>query len=243
MQSIGWRVMILLTCAFLILATLPLHKSGVAAFIGGAFILLVFAVIFQQRLGEEGRHSFEGTAALVSSLAILSTAYWFVFERPGVPKIDVACSAEMFPIAGKGVLVRIGVQAKNVGSTAVKFQKSAVAIISVGQVIPLPYKEFFLYRENIKTIRQSHRFADIEDADNWPILARRQVDIESIIESGETERFYCKTVVPCSKDMVISVTVRMPKPDSALDRLFGKSSETFYWIDQSTSRLDRPCVN
>lgn len=96
--------------------------------------------------GEEGRHSFEGTAALVSSLAILSTAYWFVFERPGVPKIDVASSAEMFPIAGKGVLVGIGVQAKNVGSTAVKFQKSAVAIISVGQVIPLPYKEIFLYR-------------------------------------------------------------------------------------------------
>lgn len=237
-----WWIVFAALVALITLISLPWHKSLFVAFIVCVVFAFVSIVLFQNRLGEAGRHSFEVSAALISSFAILSTGYWFVFERPGVPKIDVESRSEIYPLSGKRALVRIEVEARNVGSTAVKFSKDALAYIHIGQIVPIPSEALESYRNALRD-EGDEQGLPIENADDWPALAEKRVELETMIEAGESERYYYKAIVPCAKNMALSVTVRIPKNRGFLDRTFGDSSAIYYWIDQSATRLDRPCLS
>lgn len=85
---------ILLTYSWVDWWWLGIHANWPATYSAGA--ILAFLLVFY-RLSDrttEERHSLEGAAAFFACVTLLAAGYWYFYERPGVPKLDVQTAVE-----------------------------------------------------------------------------------------------------------------------------------------------------
>lgn len=208
------------------------------------FLLILFRLADR---GNDVRHSLEGVAAFFTSLALIAAGYWYFYERPGVPKVDLTTSVDAWPVGGGNALVRVVVEAKNVGTTVIDFDlyKEVAAAgqldlrrkIDLGSFLPFD-PDYQNHGDLVKGLneavinRELGRKGEFMLVQNylWPALARQYEIPQGEIESGETDKYYYKALVPCSEGMILVVTARLPKL-GALD----ENGKPYIWLSQALS--------
>jgi hypothetical protein len=83
--------------------------------------------------------------------------------------------------------------------------------------------------------------ASLARADLWPPLAGIDQNLATKIESGESEKYYYRFVVPCEPRLVLSATAQIPKRATFTDTLVRKEPEGQVWIAQSLVDLTAVC--
>lgn len=248
-------------CAALILLTYSWegwwfgwHANWPATYAAGA--ILAFLIVFfrlSDRTAEE-RHSLEGAAAFFASMTLLAAGYWYFYERPGVPKLDVETAVEAWPIGEGLAVVRIEVKLQNVGSTIISFDNYTMTgqgggrddrlKVDLGKVFPFDAD----YAANVELLKKfKASLADesptypLEQTYKWPPLARAYELPAGEIEAGETEQYYYKAVIPCTKGMILASTVRVPKLGSGLQKGQPGGGQSLVWLAQALSKPVSDC--
>lgn len=226
---------------------LGFHSEWKATYVASAVVICLLLVVRLSSRQPDVRHSLEAMAASFTTLAVVATGYWYFYERPGVPKINLSTSVEAWPIGEGMAAVRIEMTIENVGSTVVEFKESRFdgskgprddrIKIDLGRVLPFDPE----YKSNASLLRAGKSAApgaelELVRTSQWPPLARNYHFSKGEIEAGETEKYYYKAVVPCVEGMVLASSVRIPK----VGRL-DESGKNLVWLAQSLSEPIAEC--
>lgn|GEM_PF-2129451 len=241
-QKLGTKgrvfVLIVLLVAFIFVGSFGFHGSLELSYFAFGVLALTIIIALFVKSDQKWRHSFESSAALLSTVALFLAGYWYVFERSGVPKIDVRTHGDVWVLEPDRVLVRTTLELENVGSTAIDLRKQKEVKIFIGQILPFQGKHADELNADFdrRTAIGKKSFL-LRQTDNWPQRGWIELNVPSIIESGETETLYFKSLVTCRDGLVLSITAKVPKKDSTLDRfldkLLSRGSKQMYWINQS----------
>lgn len=229
------------------------HSNWPVTYAACAFFLFIF--LFYRLAVRDGdvRHSMEGVAAVLASLTLFGAGYWYFYERPGVPKLDVHTEVQVWSIGDGKALVRVEVLLKNVGSTVIDFRNNRYKEgseddrlkVDVGQVMPIDIENNATREliENFDEMRSNEsRSFEMVRTQHWPLRAKLYKLPEGEIEAGETERYYYKGIVPCIDGMVLASTVRVPKVGYNLDKTGKLQHKTLVWVAQSLSNSISSCA-
>ena len=196
---------------------------------------LAFWSLFVFQSDHGFRTGFEGVATALTSAALLIGAYWYFVERRGVPKVNVEPAGQAWAVSGNGLLVRAEVKITNVGVSAVRLGKDPPMEVEIGQVYPLTSAQGEELRRAMAALRaQSGVAYALQQTDSWPLMASNYEGTDAVvIEAGESENLYYKAVIPCSDDIVLALTAKVPKTLDWIDGLFDKNRKPLFWTAQS----------
>lgn len=222
--------------------------------------------------GEAARHSFESTTALVSAMALAAAVYWFFYERPGVPKLELTPTAEVWPIKGKRVILRIVVRVENVGSTVLKFEdykhktdengktlfdakgkpvRDDRMEVNVGQLKPMVESDQVTaelleeYDKRFFEGKATFRIIDRNDLRNnfWPMKGRKKMLPVGEIESGEAQEYFYSGIFDCQDGIVFVVNAKIPKKYDSVARFQNANDQTLFWMGETVSQDGVKCTN
>lgn len=235
-----------------------LHENWAWTYVACSTFLFLFIFFRLADRSEGARHTMEGVAAFFACITLLTAGYWYYYERPGVPKLDVGTSIEAWPIGGGMAMVRVDVSLTNVGTTVIDFReyrhtgeetrngraRDDRIKVDLGQV--LPFVEEYTGHEElladfVRDDAAENREYLLERSYRWPPIARDYRLPEGEIEAGETEHYYYKAIVPCSEGMILASTVRMPKVGSLAPVRDGVRNESLVWLAQSLGQPVNGC--
>jgi hypothetical protein len=202
------------------------------AVILGAWLLISLAL--GHRKIRRVREGLVGGQAVVAAVAILVGVIWYAKERPDAPKFKIDVTGRPVPATTGEVLLLIDVGLENVGSTAMEFTAEDKVRLFVQRVTPIP-------RDVLKAMKPG----EITPADNWESLSRLQHPLDTIIESGERESLFFRTLIKCQPELRVAVTARLPKPLSLNDYYaFGgpRTDEGDLWTAQQMLDLSEACA-
>ncbi len=238
----------LILVSLIFFGSFGIHGSLELSYLAFGILALTLVIALFVKSNQDWRHSFESSAALLSTVALFLAGYWYVFERPGVPKMDVRTKADIWPLKGKRVLVRTTLELENVGSTAIDLRKEENVRIFLGQVLPFKGHD----AEKLNSIfdartKNGKKSFEMLRTDNWPKRGWIDFRVPSVIESGETESMYFKSLVTCEDGLALAITAKVPKKESTLDSvlnaLLSKKEDKMYWINQSMTEVLDKCVD
>jgi hypothetical protein len=224
-----------------------LHRDWRLTYGAGAVLFFAFLFVRLSARKTDVRHSLEALAAFFTTLAVLATGYWYFYERPGVPKINLSTAVEAWPIGDRMAVIRVEMTIENVGSTVVEFRETRFdgtqsprddrIKIDLGRVLPFDPD----YEGNAKLLRANADRPDngefeVVRTSQWPPIGRSYHFSKGEIEAGETERYYYKAVVPCVDGMVVAATARVPK----VGRL-DENGKNLVWLAQALSEPVKHC--
>lgn len=202
-------------------------------------VIWLGAVLFQRESGP--KQGVEGFAALLSILALMLGGYWYFIERKGYPKLNLEPAVQAWPVENRGLLVWSSVKLSNVGNLALNFGANDKILVQVGQVFPLTGKHGTqLLRDMVMKRERGEKRFTLAKTDSWPSRATFEDAIGSVIEAGESENLYFKTIIPCEDNAILAVTVTIPKEN----RLVGnqlRSAEQVAWIGQAVHQTQATC--
>lgn len=202
---------------------------------------LVLLLLFALRAGKaDDRHSLEGLAAFLSSIALVMAGYWFFVERRSVPKLNVTPAIQTWPIGDGRAFARVELLLENVGDTDITLKPEDPFRLEIGQVLPLAGNQAKQLQDGFREIGPGDPPLSILQTDKYPArgVIKRGLDLK--IESGETEKRYFKAVVPCVDGLILSARADVPKRLSWLQRLFEKDKRQHFWRGQAISeRIER----
>ena len=173
-------------------------------------------------------------------------AYWYFFDRPGVPKIDMEVTTQVLPFRSKTALVRIDLKIKNLGSSILKFDKDDYGSITLMKISPLTKEDVTSIEDDIhqRSTQQEH-VSKIAQVDTWPVLAKGPLALESSKEAGETDHLYFRSIVPCEtavgRELILATQITIPKVYSPIDKLLGQADERYEWIAQDVTAPFKEC--
>ena len=222
--------------------------------VAGIAILIVCWVALQSG-SNDFKHSFEGLAAVLSSLAIVLAGYWYFIERRSVPKVNVIPNIQIWSVGNGRALARVEMRIENVGSSDVQIDRNDKVVIEIGQVVPAISDHFAMMNRNFEQSKRAGKSSGIMRTDIYSPKAildrsfdlRKRSDdrfndqLEFRIEAGETERRYFKALVPCEDGLVSSVRVEMPKKLNWLQRFFDHEGSQKVWRGQAISNQIESC--
>lgn len=228
------------------------------------FPLFLFAVIVLLAR-QIGRPWFKPwTAHLDTMQSVLTVAAisfginWYFFERPDSAKIDLTQAVQGFPIGDDGTLalVLIDISLKNVGGAALRFNDEPFAIF-LQQVTPVtqaPWNEHVARAD-------AGLPAQLVPADNWSLVGAiiggaypraglegykfdHTPGLSGIVEAGETDSYYFRTIVSCKPGLRLGVSSRFDKPLTWYEalRAHWRKPEPLRWIKASVLDLSAVCA-
>jgi hypothetical protein len=204
-------------------------------------IVIVIGAVLRESTAE-GRHSVEGLAAFLSTIALLCAGYWYFVERPGVPKLNVEPTVEIWPLSQDMAFARVSLSPTNVGNTAIRLGEQDLIQIEIGQVNPPAGKQAQdLQAAFAEAVRKGDGATQIMQTDKWPLRAGITDGLSSIIESGETERLFYKAVIECHDGLRVAVTAKVPKRLGWFESLFEEDDSPKVWISQELSNSITSC--
>ncbi len=207
--------------------TIPIILGAVAIFIAGVWIHS------SKKSWSEGVNGF---SAFLSSVALIIASYWYFYERPGVPKLNLEVSGSHWKTDQNELLVSVVVRLENVGNTTIVFREGEKLKLDIGYILPAvgsDIKALRAFRGKLKNF-EADEFRVIQ-RDQWPALAYNRTDLAAEIEAGETERYYFKALLDCDRGYVLGLTARVPKKEGFLEGLLGpgEGRDDMVWISQS----------
>ena len=204
-------------------------------------VIWLGAVLFER--AQAPKQGIQGFASLLSVVALLLAGYWYFIERKGYPKLNVEPAITAWPTAENGLLIWSSIKMTNVGNMALQFRASDKITVQIGQVSPLTGKQGTALLESMAEVRSlGKKKFDLLQTEVWPSRATFHGPISAVIEAGETENLYFKSVIPCLDNMVVAVTVTVPKKLHLVGSEFN-SSENVSWIAQSVYETKAKCSN
>lgn len=194
------------------------------------------------RSDEGMRNGIQGLAAALSSIALLTAAYWYFIERRGVPKVNVEPSGQAWPLDDGSLLVRAAIKVSNVGVSAVRLDRKTPVEVEIGQVYPPAGKQATALAKAMQDgMAAGKKDFGLQQTDKWPLRASNYDGIEAVIEAGETENLYYKTIIPCTDGMELAITAKVPKRLGKLDQMFEPKKEQNYWTAQEIIPVEGKC--
>jgi len=246
---------ILFLVSFILVLSQSMYDYWPVTYLGwvGMTFSLLYGISFYT--GEAARHSFESTTALVSAMALAAAVYWFFYERPGVPKLELTPVAQIWPIEGNRVVLRVVVRIENVGSTVLNFENYQhdrdEMEINVGQVIPIVSTDKITkklldeYDKRFSEGKTTFGIVDRNDLRNnfWPMKGREKTLPVGEIESGEAQEYFYSGIFDCKDNMVLIVNVKIPKKYDSIERFQNADDQTLYWMGEAVSTDEIKCIN
>ena len=232
---------LLLLPIIVLVAFLPVAGVFVSLIIGGLLALFVIGLAVDAT-SDSTKQSLEGLAALMSCIALVFAGYWYFIERRGIPKLNVDPQIQVWPVGDGQAFVRVELRMENVGTSKIELHPDDKIRIEVGQVLPLAGKQARGLQADFKavTAEGGKAFAMLK-TDKWPLRASFTDGIDTVIESGETERIFFKGIIPCHDGLVAIATAEVPKKLNWPDSLFDTSGELLYWKGQVLSDRIETC--
>lgn len=245
-----WFVVPLLLVTFVFL-----WPSAYALILLSIALLIVFWVALFTG-DNDFKHTFEGLAAVLSSIALVLAGYWFFIERRSVPKATLEPSIQLFPVGEGMALARVELLIENVGNTAIEIEPDDFVALEIGQVMPAIGGHFEMMKDEFRPLEPGDSPLGIMRTDIYSPLARldRTFDIRSDkstgrhndqlafkIEAGETEKRYFKALIPCVDGLVASVRVEVPKKMDRFQRFMDQQEVQHVWRAQSISNTIENC--
>lgn len=246
----------------LVTVTFPWHRLIALVFV--AICALLIAIIWRliRSVDPSERNMVEAITGTLTSIAILSAGYWYVFERPGVPKVDLSAETKAWPVKGNKLWLSTTVKIRNVGSTAIHFEPEQKLKVFIGQVMPATGNTFdSLTAHADQRIADGKKSMSMVDDPNWPKRASITYQLEekaernrsaeeseednsksTIIEAGEEEQFDFKAMIACEDNMILATMAKLDKPTVLMDRMMGRSTDNFVWLTQSIGEEVAPCL-
>lgn len=244
-------IAVLIAALFLVVVSFPWHGLIVLVFIAicGLLIAIIGRLIWS--VDRSDRNVVEAITGTLTSIAILSAGYWYVFERPGVPKIELSVETTAFPIEGDKLLLSSTVRMRNVGSTAIHFEPGQRLKIFVGQVLPATGKDFRDLTAHVDPrIADGKKSMSMIERPNWPKRASIEHPMRpdkeeggAVIEAGEQEEFFFKGMIACRDAMVLATQAKLDKPKVLMDQIMGRDTEGYVWITQSIGEEVGECLS
>ena len=255
-------IAILIAVLAIVTITFIWHRLIVLVFI--AVCALLVAIIWRliRSVDPSDRNMVEAITGTLTSIAILSAGYWYVFERPGVPKVDLSAETRSWPIAGNKIWLSTTVKIRNVGSTAIHFEPEQKLKVFVGQVMPPTGKTFTALSEHVDSrVADGKKSMSMVDDPNWPKRASIIYQLEekaeanpdaedtkvqntksTIIEAGEEEQFDFKAMIACEDNMILATMAKLDKPVVLMDKIMGRATDNFVWLAQSIGEDNGLCI-
>lgn len=213
-------------------------------FIAGVVLaLLLTEVLWPKAFWTDRGQQLSGIQNYFTIAAIALGGYWYFFERPDAPKVQIDQTVSAVPLKERRALVLVETSLKNVGSSVLEL-KDAPLSIYVQQVTPLAPE---VAKEVADDVRPGV-MRGVHFADNWGSLAQTGAQDGSMspagrvttrVEAGETENIYYRAVVDCSDDLRVSVSTRLDKPRTWYE---SGSDRPMQWIKQSYLDLTTVCA-
>jgi hypothetical protein len=139
--------------------------------------------------------------ALLTLLALGTTAYWFFLERKGMPHADVTQKLEVLPLGDDLVAVEAHIQIKNLGQRLLEINHVNSRLQAVRpdayDYAGLNKKRGDEYWSALRPKGDEKQFLSAEL--RWPILRRYDNPVEHRIEPGETDLIVVTFLVSCSE--------------------------------------------
>lgn len=232
----------LLLAAILIGAAIAALTGRMQLALGLAILACLLWGLIILRSDEGMRNGIQGLAAALSSIALLTAAYWYFIERRGVPKVNVEPSGQAWPIGDGSLLVRANIKVSNVGVSAVRLGKKVPVEVEIGQVYPPAGKQAAALAKAMQdSVAAGKKDFGLVQTDKWPLRASNYDGIEAVIEAGETENLYYKTIIPCQDGMELAITAKVPKQLGQLDQMFEPDKRQNYWVAQAIIPVEGKC--
>jgi hypothetical protein len=222
-------------------------------------LLLLSIVLLARALGH--RRVKPWTANLETMQTALTVAAisfaigWYFFERPDAAKVEFAQNVQGYPGVGGTALALIEISVKNVGSAALHFEDEPYAIF-LQQITPITSEPWREYRERL----DQGLPPQLQRGDNWslvqaivggsyplaglePARITAGPGLNSIIEAGETDNYYFRTLVACKPGLRFYVTSRFDKPSNWYEVFLSyfRARPPLRWIKQSVLDLSAVC--
>lgn len=240
-----WQLNIRLYWLVVGLVLLLFFFFSLQQFVVGLAITLfaLLAGLFLRNATNEGRHTVEGLAALLSCLALIAAGYWFLIERRSVPKVNLDPSILTWSLGNGSALARVELKISNVGDMAVEIDRDDPVIVEIGRVMPARGRHIRMMQDdysrsadhdsNLIGVMRTDIYSPVARLDNRFHLskdppdpkARKNGELEFNIEAGETERRYFKAIIPCENGLVSSIRVELPKKLNWLQKQLDRQTD------------------
>jgi hypothetical protein len=156
----------------------------------------------------------KGASATQTFLVVIGAVvagFWFFFERPHAPKIDISETATALRIDGKHALIVAEVKLKNYGETSIDLRRTPYEVW-LQQVTPLtPLVASEVGRS------QPNGHLQIFGGDNWGAFASRNGTLTDFLEAGEADNLYYRVATACVPNLVMYLTFNVRKPTTIFD--------------------------
>ncbi|MCA1748415.1 MAG: hypothetical protein LC634_02380, partial [Sphingomonadales bacterium] len=115
-----------------------------------------------------------------------------------------------------------------------------VMMVRLSKVVPI--SERMRSRLECSTLTDRNSATSLARADLWPPVARIDEVLRATIETGESENYYFRALIPCEDGLTLSASVRVPKRSTVTDVLFGQRQEGMVWISQTIFEVGDACA-
>jgi hypothetical protein len=180
------------------------------------FLVLLWSArfILGAREAEPWVKNLNAAQTLITIIAVIVAATWYVVEQPHAPKLKIDQTVTGAPGPAGQVMVIAEVSFTNLGSTVINLRGVPMKLF-VQQVSPvLPN----VAAEAGKTDAKGALI--IERGDNWGALAEFTDPLTSFLESGEVENLYYRVIIPCQPGLRVYFTSRFERPGMVTDVFF-----------------------
>ena len=185
--------------------------------------------------------------ALLTLMALVTTAYWFFLERKGLPHADVTQSVQVVPLGNDLIAVEAHVQIKNIGQRLLRIDR-------INSRLQLVRADAYDYENLNRLANDDYWTAARPNSDalqfhagelRWPIFRQYRKSVDHRIEPGETDLIVVTFLMNCSLSDQVRVASDVYNPAAANSAGNGseesEAGEGIAWKTRSFADLSQAC--